>query len=133
VTSTDDPKGVDVGIVIRDSEAALRFYRDTVGLEHTGDVKALTGVMHRLRYGTSVIKLTRPDDLPAAANPPGGFLAGSGIRYLTFAVPDLDAMVAKCEAAGYRTAVGRTAVRPGVTIAVVEDAEGNWVEFLESA
>lgn len=132
-TAAAKAKGVDVGIIIRDSEAALHFYRDTVGLEHTGDVKALTGVMHRLQCGTSVIKLTRPDDLPAAGNPPGGFLAGSGIRYLTIGVPDLDAIVAKCEAAGYRTAVPRTSVRPGVTIAVVEDAEGNWVEFLESS
>lgn len=126
-------KGIDIGVVIRDSAAALRFYRDTVGMEHVGDVEALTGMMHRLQWGSSVVKLTRPHEPPVAANPPGGFLAGTGIRYFTLSVPDLDGIVARCEAAGYTTAITRTEVRPGVVIAVVEDCEGNWVEFLQAS
>lgn len=126
-------KGIDVGVVIRDSEAALRFYRDTLGMEHVADVKALTGVMHRLQWGSSTLKLTRPDSLPEAQNPAGGFLAGTGIRYFTLTVPDVDGLLARCAEAGYATAMGRTEVRPGVVIAVVEDPEGNWVEFLQAA
>jgi catechol 2,3-dioxygenase-like lactoylglutathione lyase family enzyme len=127
-------KGIDIGVIIRDSEAALRFYRDTLGLEHVADIDALNGgVMHRLRWGSSVVKLTRPNVLPEATNPPGGFVGGTGIRYFTLSVADLDAVVARCEAAGYTTALPRTEARPGVVIAVIEDAEGNWVELLQSA
>jgi glyoxylase I family protein len=133
VTEHVGAKGIDVGIVIRDSEAALRFYRDTVGLRHVADVDALTGVMHRLECGSSIIKLTRPTELPDAANPPGGFLAGTGIRYFTMAVDSVDDMVSRCEQAGYTTALARTQVRAGVVIAVVEDPDGNWVEFLEAS
>ena len=44
---------VDLGIVVRDGEAALRFYRDTLGLEHVAD----TPMGGRLMCGTSMIKL----------------------------------------------------------------------------
>ncbi|MCU4182792.1 VOC family protein [Acidiferrimicrobium sp. IK] len=126
-------KGIDIGIIVRDSDAALAFYRDTLGLEHVADVRSLTGMMHRLQWGTSLVKLTRPDELPDAANPPGGLYTASGIRYLTLTVPDLDALVARTEAAGYPTAVPRKEVRPGVFIAIVEDPDGNWVEFLQAS
>lgn len=125
-------KGIDIGIIIRDSERSLAFYRDTLGLDHVADVQSLTGTMHRLQWGTSLIKLTRPDELPEAANPPGGLFTATGIRYLTLTVPDLDGLLAKTDAAGYRTVVDRREVRPGVVIAIVEDPDGNWVEFLQA-
>ena len=34
------------------------------------------------------------------------------------------------KAAGYKVAVPVTELRPGITIAIVEDPDGNWVEFL---
>jgi glyoxylase I family protein len=132
MSSVASTKGVDVGIVIRDSESALRFYRDTLGLKHVADVPALSGTMHRLQWGSSTIKLTRPEKVLEVSNPPGGFLRACGIRYLTLTVDDLDALVTRCEDAGFTTAVPRTEVRPGVVIAVVEDPEGNWVEFLQA-
>jgi catechol 2,3-dioxygenase-like lactoylglutathione lyase family enzyme len=122
---------VDVGIIVRDSDTALAFYRDTLGLESVGDFEFPGGVMHRLTWGESLVKLTRLHEAPADSNPSGGHQAATGIRYLTLVVPDLDAVVARCEAAGYRITVPRRQVRPGVEIAFVADPDGNPVEFLQ--
>jgi glyoxylase I family protein len=94
------------------------------------DLDLPQGTMHRLRWGTSLVKLIRPDEPPTAANPPGG-LAAAGIRYFTLTVPDLDATMARCEGAGYTTVRPAKEIRPGVHYAIVEDPEGNWVEFLQ--
>jgi catechol 2,3-dioxygenase-like lactoylglutathione lyase family enzyme len=48
-------------------------------------------------------------------------------------VTNLDALVESCRAGGHRVRVEPTEVRPGVTIAIVEDPDGNWVEFLQTA
>ena len=42
---------IDLGIVITDSEAALGFYRDLLGMDHEGDIPMPVGgggTMHRL-------------------------------------------------------------------------------------
>jgi catechol 2,3-dioxygenase-like lactoylglutathione lyase family enzyme len=122
---------IDVGLIIRDSEAALRFYRDTLELEYLGELQFPHAVMHRMKWGPSLVKLTRPHNLPGEANPPGGPSGGTGVRYLTLTVPDLAATIARCEAGGYRITMPLTEVRPGVVVAFVEDPEGNWVEFLQ--
>jgi len=123
---------VDLGIVVRDSAASLRFYRDTLGLEHLDDLEFPHAVMHRLRWGTSLVKLTRPHALPSAANPPGGMRTATGLRYCTLTVADIDTVLARCAAAGYSVTVPRTEVRPGVVVGFVEDPDGNWIEFLQT-
>ena len=37
-----------------------------------------------------------------------------------------------CEDAGYKVAVKVREARPGVTIGMVEDPDGNWVEFVQN-
>ena len=37
---------------------------------------------------------------------------------------------AACESGGYKVAVPVTELRPGITISIVEDPDGNWVEFV---
>lgn len=39
-------------------------------------------------------------------------------------------IVRECEKAGRKVAIAPREVRPGVRIAMVEDPDGNWVEFL---
>src|SRR5262245_43858281 len=118
-------RAVDVGIVVRDSTTALRFYRDTLGLEHVADIPVpgvvAPGTMHRLMCGDTIVKLLRLDDGPGPRNPPGGIAAASGFRYLTIPVTNLEELVADVEAAGYRVTLPPTEVRAGVTIAFVED------------
>ncbi len=129
--------GVDIGIVVRDIDAALSFYRDLLGFELVGQVKLQRGPhlatdieMWRLQCGASVIKLVRPCDEPTGKNARGGVDAAYGYRYWTIAVTNLDEVVAACDAAGYRVVIPPSELRPGARIAMVEDAEHNWVEFL---
>lgn len=126
---------VDLGIVVRDGEAALRFYRDTLGLEHVADtpMRGGNGTMHRLMCGTSLIKVIEYPQAPEAANPVGGIPVASGYRYWTITVSNLDDVVGECEATGYKVAVPPREIRPGTRIAMIEDPDGNWVELLENA
>ena len=124
---------IDLGIVVRDAEAALAFYRDVLGLEDLGERPMPGGVMHRLGCGTSVIKLVSLKNVPPAAAPPGGIGGGTGYRYWTISVSNMEAVVAACEAAGRPVAVPITELAPGITIAIVEDPDGNWVELLKTS
>jgi glyoxylase I family protein len=124
---------VDIGIVVRDAEAALAFYRDTLGFEDTGTMPIQGGgTMYRLMCGTTLVKLVAPDDELPAANPPGGPRRGYGLRYWTISVPDVDGLTATCEAAGYKVALTPREARPGVRISMIEDPDGNWVELLQA-
>jgi catechol 2,3-dioxygenase-like lactoylglutathione lyase family enzyme len=123
--------GVDIGVVVNDGAAALAFYRDVLGLTHVGDnpVPGL-GTMHRLMAGESMIKIVVPDTAVTAAAP-GGISGGGGFRYITLSVDDLDAAVEACRAASAPITREAVAMAPGVRIALVEDPDGNTVEFLE--
>jgi catechol 2,3-dioxygenase-like lactoylglutathione lyase family enzyme len=131
ITLTKD--SIDIGIVVKDAEAALGFYRDTLGFEDTGSMPMPGGggTMYRLLCGTTLVKLVAPaDELPAAA-PPGGIQGAYGYRYWTISVANLDEITERCADAGRTVVVKPREIRPGVRISIVEDPDGNWVEFLE--
>ena len=124
--------GVDLGIVTNNGDAMLEFYRDVVGLEFEATL-ALEAIgiarMDRLLCNDSVLKLVTPTtDVPPG--PGGGMAACTGLRYFTLSVDDVQAAVAECKAAGAPVVWPPTESRPGVTIAMVEDPDGNWVEFI---
>ena len=48
-------------------------------------------------------------------------------------INNLDEVLGAVSAAGHKIVWPRREVRPGVVIAMVEDPDGNWVEFIESA
>ncbi|MEI6495761.1 MAG: VOC family protein [Actinomycetota bacterium] len=124
---------IDLGILVNDADAALAFYRDTLGFEPVGEtpLPGGLGTMYRLMCGTTLIKLLRPTNpLPALAAP-GGLFGAYGFRYFTITVTNLAEITAACEAAGYQVVVPIRESRPGVTISMVADPEGNWVEFLQ--
>jgi len=133
VTIKLNKDSIDIGIVVRDADAALKFYRDTLGFEDTGTMPmAGGGTMYRLLCGSTLVKVVAPDkELPAPA-PPGGITGAYGYRYWTISVPNLDELTAKCEAAGTKVAVKPREIREGVRISIVEDPDGNWVELLEN-
>jgi len=125
---------IDLGIVVRDIDKALHFYRDVLGFEHIGDGPMPGGAhMHRLMCGSSMIKLVVFSPTPEAANPPGGLHKATGYRYWTISVSNLGDIVSACEADGVKVKIPSTEIRPGVSIAMVEDPDGNWVEFLQTA
>jgi catechol 2,3-dioxygenase-like lactoylglutathione lyase family enzyme len=124
---------IDLGIVVKDADAALGFYRDTLGFVEAGTMTMPGGgTMYRLMCGQSMIKIVAPATAPAADNPPGGIPGAYGYRYWTISVSNIGALVEDCAAAGYTVVVPVRELRPGITIAIVEDPDGNWVEFLQT-
>ena len=105
-------ESIDLGIVVTDEKAALVFYRDGLGLERTN--------------------FQRRNSIPAAKPAPGGPTGGLGYRYFTISVPDIRGLISQLEAKGIRPSVPVTEFRPGVTIAMVTDPDGNTVEFLQN-
>jgi catechol 2,3-dioxygenase-like lactoylglutathione lyase family enzyme len=123
---------IDLGIITTNGPAMLAFYRDVLGLAHQGDMPMPTGgTMHRLLCGTSLIKLVVPDKDPKNRPAPGGLAGGTGYRYWTVTVSNLDEVVAAAQRAGRSIPIPRRKVRAGVEIAMIEDPDGNWVELLE--
>jgi glyoxylase I family protein len=123
---------IDIGIVVRDAEAALGFYRDTLGFQDTGSMPMPGGgTMYRLLCGTTLVKLVAPGKEPPAVAPPGGIGGAYGYRYWTISVSNLDELTAACEAAGRAIPITPREIRPGVRISMIEDPDGNWVELLE--
>jgi glyoxylase I family protein len=122
---------IDLGIITQNPEAALAFYRDTVGLEHVGEMTLPGITVQQLMCGTSMIKLVVHDDAPPAVAPEGGPAGATGYRYWTITVNNLEEITNRCSAAGYTLAMPITEFRPGTTISIVEDPDGNWVEFVQ--
>ena len=123
---------IDLGIVVRDIDACLPFYRDVLGLPLRFEFDVPGGThIYDLAVGECSLKLVTHQSTPEAANPPGGSRGGTGLRYWTMGTEDIDAAVAKCEAAGAPIPLPPLELAPGVRIAMIEDPEGNWVELLQ--
>jgi methylmalonyl-CoA/ethylmalonyl-CoA epimerase len=97
----DRPHIAHVGIAVSNLETALAFYRDVLGLEPHPPEEVDGAAILSLPFGDSEVELLaplRPD------SPIGKFLAkrGPGIHHICYRVPDLDAALESCRAAGYR-------------------------------
>ena len=122
--------GIDLGVLVRDVDACLKFYCEDLGLPKVGEIPFPGNrTMHRIQIGDTVLKLMQYHD---GAPPPGprGLAAQSGIRYFTISVRNLPAVVAGLEAKGHTFTVPLRESRPGVWIAMLEDPDGNTVELL---
>ena len=124
---------IDLGIITGDAEAALKFYRDTLGFEPAGEMPMPGGgTMYRLMCGESMTKVIELAKEPPVHAPPGGIQGATGYRYWTMSVTNLPEMVEACKSGGYKIVVPETQIAPGIKIAMVEDPDGNWVEFLST-
>ena len=122
---------IDLGVVTANGEAMVHFYRDVLGFkEEPSTPFPMGGTMYRLWCGDSLIKIVVPEPAPEQTPAPGPIAAATGYRYWTMRVTNLADIMAQCEQAGAKIAVPLTEVRPGVTIGMVEDPDGNWVEFV---
>ncbi len=99
-----------VGIAVASIAEALPFYRDVLGLVPGRPETADGATIVSLRFGDVDVELLEPFD---PTGPVAKFVArrGPGIHHICYRVPDLDAALARCRAAGYRL-VDETA-RPG--------------------
>ncbi len=122
--------GIDLGILVRDVDACLKFYCDDLGLAKVGEMPFPGGrPMHRIQIGDTVLKLMQYSDrvLPAGPSEPS---AQAGIRYFTISVRDLPGVVNELEAKGHTFTMPLRESRPGVWIAMLPDPDGNTVELL---
>ena len=122
--------GIDLGVLVHDVDACLKFYCEDLGLKKVAELPFPGNrTMHRIQIGDTVLKLMQyKDGAPLAG--PRGLGAQSGIRYFTISVRDLPGVVAALEAKGHRFSVPLRESRPGVWIAMLEDPDGNTVELL---
>lgn len=97
----DRPRIAHVGIAVPDLDAALAFYRDVLGLTPHPPEQADDATIVSLPFGESAVELLAP---LTADGPIARFLErrGPGIHHLCYRVPDLDAALSACRAAGYR-------------------------------
>ncbi|MDX2194274.1 MAG: methylmalonyl-CoA epimerase [Gemmatimonadales bacterium] len=90
-----------IGVAVPDLAEALRFYRDVLGLEPHAPEHADGATIASVPFGESEVELLAP---ASPESPIAKFLAkrGPGIHHICYRVPDLDAALASCRAAGYR-------------------------------
>jgi len=96
-----NPAVAHIGIAVPSITEALRFYREVLGLV-PGRPEAADGAkIVSLHFGDVAVELLEPND---TASPVAKFLAkrGPGIHHVCYRVPDLDAALARCRAAGYQ-------------------------------
>jgi catechol 2,3-dioxygenase-like lactoylglutathione lyase family enzyme len=98
-----------VALLVRDVEASIAFYRDTLGLEHFGT----WGDLVFFKAGATRVFCTRVEE--AAWTP---------LSTVYFAVADLVGAVARLEAAGV------TVTCPPTPIHTHEDGTEEWMAFL---
>ncbi|HEY3280419.1 MAG TPA: methylmalonyl-CoA epimerase [Gemmatimonadales bacterium] len=96
-----NPRVAHVGIAVASIAAALPFYQDVLGLSPGRPETADGATIVSLRLGDVDVELLEPQD---PASPVARFLAkrGPGIHHICYRVPNLDAALARCRAAGYR-------------------------------
>ena len=125
---------IDIGIIAKDIDAMMSFYGDTLGLEFEASIPMPGGgTMNRFKVGDSIIKVIELDPAAPADAAPGGIRGASGYRYWTITVGNLEASVQKAADAGAKIVVPAKEVREGITIAIIADPDGNWVELLETS
>ncbi len=122
-------QAIDIGIVVNDIQKSLSFYVEVLGLKQLEDMPVPFGVLHRLAFGDSFVKLIDPTHVP----PKGtiGLEKCLGFRYLTFQVSNISEICDKCKANGVEFAIEEKELLPGVRIAMVRDPDGNVVEFVQ--
>jgi len=97
----EGPRIAHVGIAVPDLQAAIAFYRDVLGVSPHAPEVADGATILALPFGESEVELLAP---LTPDSPVGKFLAkrGPGIHHICYRVPDLDAALEACRAAGYR-------------------------------
>ena len=122
-----DKDSIDLGIVVRDGEAALKFYRDTLGFEHVGDMPMPGGGEYTLWL--------------AGGQPVGGMYQMKGanaefdrpqwVSYI--AVDDVDATLAKVEELGGAIHTPAMDVPDVGRFTIIKDPQGAIIALMKPA
>jgi catechol 2,3-dioxygenase-like lactoylglutathione lyase family enzyme len=120
---------VDIGIFVGDINKSLDFYNGLLGLEKIEELQTGFGTLHRLRFGTTDVKLMDPKKVPPVGAV--GLEKQLGFRYITFVIRDLSGLCTALKDKGVEFTIPETQIRPGTRIAMVKDPDGNIIEFVE--
>ncbi|MEM6801788.1 MAG: VOC family protein [Bacteroidota bacterium] len=126
---------IDAGVIVGDMEQALSFYRDLLELTVIAEIQTSLigkGRMVQLQHGASLIKLVEMEQPPSQSSP-SGLSTAFGYRYITLMIKDMDAMMQKIEQADVPIALPLTTLGNGAQIVMVQDPDGNIVEFVQEA
>jgi catechol 2,3-dioxygenase-like lactoylglutathione lyase family enzyme len=124
-------EAIDLGIITNNAEAMVAFYRDVLGLKELPPLTLPGMRIEQFACGESTVKIVTMKRPVTNECAPGGLSGATGMRYFTMWVANLAEIVAACEAAQATIAVPIAEIAPGTTIAIVEDPDGNWVEFVQ--
>lgn len=97
----ESPRIAHIGVAVPDLSVAAAFYTEVLGLTaHPPEVADGAQILS-FPFGDAEVELLAPLD---ADGPIAKFLArrGAGIHHICYRVPDLDAALDACRAAGYR-------------------------------
>ena len=95
-----NPTIAHLGIAVENIDAALRFYRDVLGMAPRATETVDGARIVHLDFGATEVELLEPAE---PDSPIGRFLArrGPGIHHVCYRVADLDAALDACRAQGY--------------------------------
>jgi catechol 2,3-dioxygenase-like lactoylglutathione lyase family enzyme len=136
---------IELGIVCIDIDLMIRYYTEVLGLRLMNDAETTPDTS--TRFGTTPdgyrivrlqtelgqkLKLVQPK-LPPVFNPLSRWVfERQGIAYMSFAVADLEEVVARLKAHAVRlVGEGVVEVRKGILAVFTLDPEDNYVEFVQ--
>ena len=126
---------IDIGIVVTDMERSLSFYRDLLGLPVIAEITTALigkGRMVQLKHSESLIKLVQLDTSPTEQSSKG-ISQALGYRYITLLISDIDTTMTRLTQANVTVTISITQLDNDAKIAMVEDPDGNIVEFVQES
>ena len=124
-------QAIDIGLLVRDVDACLRFYCETLGFPKIEERVIGDRTQHRILIGGTLLKLYELRSnvpLPAVR----GRDTQAGYRYLTIEVDDAGAAAAELANRGVEFVAPPHPNSTGDTVATFEDPEGNTIELFSA-
>ena len=126
-------KAIDIGIVTSNKESILNFYENILGFTNEVQIPFPgLGTVNKISYGIGYIKVLVLDDKPSNTNPIGDFSTSNGIRYITINLSNLDELITICSKNNVAIINSGMTIRPGVTVALIQDPDGNLIELMQT-
>ena len=124
---------IDIGMVTRNDIEMLSFYQNVLGLTKDMEIPFPgLGVVNKLSFGSGFIKILVLDKHPSNTNPTGDFSTSNGIRYITINLSNLDEILDSCKLNDVNIINSGVIIRPGVTVAIIQDPDGNLIELMQA-
>lgn len=123
---------IDIGIVTSNKDSILNFYVNVLGFLNEAQIPFPgLGTVNKLSYGEGFIKVLVLDNEPKNQNPIGDFSISNGIRYMTIHLNNLIELINICSQNKVKIVNSGMIIRPGVTVALIQDPDGNLIELMQ--